>query len=364
MKKILIAFGTRPEVIKLAPVILGLREEFTLTILHTGQHKELVDPMLSLFGIEPDVNLEIMQPGQDLFDLTQKLLPKIKQVLKQESPDYVMVQGDTTTSYLTALAAYYQQIPVLHVEAGLRSHNPYNPFPEEMNRKQISHLSFFHFAPTELNKRNLLDEGISDQQISVTGNTVIDALQLIRDSADYADSKPSILSNVESAQKLIVLTAHRRENHGQPLLDVFNAINEILNDHPEVSVIFPAHPNPEVKKAVQKSGIKNSRFLQTEPFDYLSFLHILDRADIILSDSGGIQEEAASLGKHVLVLRNETERQELIDCGLGELVGTDTSKIIDRVEALLVKKIQANKSSIFGDGNAAINIKNVLKNQL
>ncbi|MEQ8525501.1 UDP-N-acetylglucosamine 2-epimerase (non-hydrolyzing) [Gracilimonas sp.] len=364
MKKILIAFGTRPEVIKLAPVILELKDEFEVTVLHTGQHKELVEPMLSLFGIEPDINLNIMEPNQDLFSLTQSLLPKLKKVIEDTRPDYVMVQGDTTTSYLTALSSFYQKIPVLHVEAGLRSHDPYYPFPEEMNRKQISHLAYFHFAPTDLNKKNLLSEGISKNSIAVTGNTVIDALKQITNTHIFEKSVPEVLTKVSNNQKLLVLTAHRRENHGKPLMQVFEAIKKLLQDHKELCVIFPAHPNPNVTKAVEKAAISSDRFLQIKPLDYLSFLHVLKRADLILSDSGGIQEEASALGKPVLVLRNETERQELIESGLGILAGTNPEVVIKHSEALLNGGEILDASMIYGDGNAAVRIKKAIKDQL
>jgi UDP-N-acetylglucosamine 2-epimerase (non-hydrolysing) len=364
MKKVLIAFGTRPEVIKLAPVVKALKETVELTLLHSGQHKELVDPMLSLFEIEPDINLEIMQPGQDLFELTSRLLPKLKKALSEIEPDFVIVQGDTTTSYLTALASFYQKVPVLHVEAGLRSHNPYYPFPEEMNRKQITHLAHHHFAPTQLNKKNLLHEGIFPNQITVTGNTVIDALNLIQRSPEYDSAKPDIFSKIDPEDKLMVLTAHRRENHGEPLASIFSAVNQLLEMHQNLKLVFPAHPNPEVSKAIKTARINNERFFQTTPFGYLPFLHVLNRADLILSDSGGIQEEASALGKHVLVLRNETERQELIKSGLGTLVGTDSSKIVKKATELLKSTTHQDKSSIFGDGKAAEKIRDVILNQL
>ncbi|MCP9292788.1 non-hydrolyzing UDP-N-acetylglucosamine 2-epimerase [Gracilimonas sediminicola] len=364
MKKILIAFGTRPEVIKLAPVILELRESLNVTVLHTGQHKELVDPMLSLFDIQPDINLDIMKPNQDLFELTQSLLPKLKKVIEEIEPDFVMIQGDTTTSYLTALSSYYQKIPVLHVEAGLRSHNPYYPFPEEMNRRQITHLTHIHFAPTELNKKNLLKEGITEEAISVTGNTVIDALNSITKSKAFDHSAPDILYDVDDNQKLLVLTAHRRENHGKPLVNVFTAVKQLLASNDDLIVIFPAHPNPNVLAAIEQVEIKDERFKRTSPFDYLTFLHVLRRADLILTDSGGIQEEASALGKPVLVLRNETERQELIESGLGKLVGTDQKTIISEANAWLQSDNYPNASSVFGKGNAAAIIKEVIENQL
>lgn len=364
MKKLLIAFGTRPEIIKLAPVILSLKDDFDLKLVHTGQHRELAEPMLSLFGISPDIDLEIMKPNQDLFSLTSALLPKLSSVLGEYQPDHVLVQGDTSTSFLTALAAFYKRIPVSHVEAGLRSHDLYNPFPEEMNRKQISQIARFHFAPTALNKTDLLSEGISEKQIFVTGNTVVDALNLIISSDEFIQATPDILSKIKEDEKLIVLTAHRRENHGAPLVQVFEAIEELLDSRPDIKVIFPIHPNPNVKEALEKSGIHNSRLIQTQAMDYLPFLHVLKRADLILTDSGGIQEEAAVLGKPVLVLRNETERQELIEAGLGELTGTDKSKIVNRTKALLDSGIKHGSSIIFGDGTAAEKIRKILKDQL
>jgi|AntRauTorckE6833_2_1112554.scaffolds.fasta_scaffold00780_8 UDP-N-acetylglucosamine 2-epimerase (non-hydrolysing) len=364
MKKILIAFGTRPEVIKLAPVIKALKGDFELILLHSGQHRDLVEPMFSLFEITPDIDLKIMKPGQDLFSITAELLPKMKTSLEKYKPDYVMVQGDTTTSYLAALSAFYCKIPVLHVEAGLRSHNIYNPFPEEMNRKQISQLAHIHFAPTDLNKQDLLNEGLSENRIHVTGNTVIDALELIKSSETFNDASPKILSKVSSDEKLIVLTAHRRENHGEPLVSIFKAVDQLLQAIPDLKVIFPVHPNPKVKDAIEKTGINSERLIQTSPLEYLPFLHVLGRADLILTDSGGIQEEAAALGKPILVLRNETERHELIEAGLGELVGTDTAKIISRAIEILNSGSKLKPSNIFGDGTAAIKIRNILKDQL
>lgn len=364
MKKILIAFGTRPEVIKLAPVIKELKSHFEIKVLHSGQHKELVEPLLDLFNINPDYNLEVMKHGQDLYELTQNLLPKLKEKLEQAAPDYVMVQGDTTTSYLTALSAFYQKIPVMHVEAGLRSNNPYYPFPEEMNRKQITQLTEFHFAPTSLNKKSLLQEGIPKEKIWVTGNTVIDALNLIRTSKAFLKAEPDVLSKVWPQNKLIVLTAHRRENHGKSMTAIFEAVREVLSNHPESVVLYPTHPNPAIQNAIQEAEINNERFIQSEPLSYLPFLKVLERADLILTDSGGIQEEAAALGKPILVLRNETERQELIDQGLGKLVGANTSVIIEEAKKILKDPQPSVTSSLFGDGTAAQKIKEILQNQL
>jgi UDP-N-acetylglucosamine 2-epimerase (non-hydrolysing) len=364
MKTILIAFGTRPEVIKLAPVIKQLGDGFKVRVMHTGQHQDLVEPLLSIFDIQPDIELNIMQPGQDLFDLTQSLLPKLKVQLQFLKPDIVMVQGDTSTSYLTALAAYYLQIPVVHVEAGLRSHNPYYPFPEEMNRKQISHLARLHFAPTKRNKQNLLNEGIPDKNITITGNTVVDALRFIENTSGFEQIRPNILDQISSSDKLVLLTAHRRENHGQPLQNIFAAVKQLLAQHLGLKVIFPAHPNPNVQAAIEKSNITNSRFLKIAPVDYLPFLHILKRADLILSDSGGIQEEAAALGKPILVLREQTERQELIEAGLGVLVGANVQAILKEANAFLSNTDRITPTSIFGDGNAALKIKEALVGQL
>lgn len=364
MKKILITFGTRPEVIKLAPVIKELKPHFEVEVLHTGQHMDLVDPLLNLFNIKPDHELKIMKAGQDLFELTQNLLPGIKSVLEKSSPDLVMVQGDTTTSFLTALAAFYKQIPVAHVEAGLRSHKPYYPFPEEMNRKQISQLADLHFAPTSLNKQNLLNEGVPGDKISVTGNTVIDALNYIKSSEAFEKTMPDVLTRIGLKDKLIVLTAHRRENHGEPLKSIFEAVREILTDYPDSLIMYPAHPNPAVQLAIQEAGIDHERFVQTESMDYLPFLKILERADLILTDSGGIQEEASALGKPILVLRNETERQELIDQGLGKLVGSDRSLIVKESIDILENPPSPDVSNIFGDGSASQLIRKALQDQL
>ncbi|MTI88006.1 MAG: UDP-N-acetylglucosamine 2-epimerase (non-hydrolyzing) [Balneolaceae bacterium] len=365
-KKILISFGTRPEVIKLAPVIKELKQSsHEIRILHTGQHSELVKPMLDIFELSPDLDMRVMKEGQDLFDLTEALTPKLKKYLKAENPDYIIVQGDTTSSYLTAISAYYLQIPVLHVEAGLRSHQPYDPFPEEMNRKLISQIATAHFAPTPLNRDNLLNEGINSHSIYVTGNTVIDALNLIRSSDAFNDSPLSILSHISEEQDLLLLTTHRRENHGAPMERIFESIRELLTQHDHLEVIFPMHPNPKIEQALSKVKIDHSRFHLLSPLGYLPFLKLIERADIILTDSGGIQEEASALGKPVLVLRNETERQELIDSGLGILTGTDTQKIIAEANTILKGSAdQPPPSSVFGEGNAARKIRDIIENQL
>lgn len=360
MKKVLVAFGTRPEIIKLAPVISALKEKTNVSVLHTGQHMDLAEPMLSLFGIKPEASLGIMKEGQGLFGLTAALTIELENYLSKHRPDYVIVQGDTTTAYLTALSAFYEKIPVLHVEAGLRSYNHYNPFPEEINRRLITQIAHYHFAPTRQNKRNLLREGVSENNIVVTGNTVIDAMQMIVRSPQFLSQKPEILQKLPADHKLILLTAHRRENHGKTLSDILEAVQEIVDAHQNATVIFPAHPNPEVQKAIQVAGIHHPRFLVSPPFTYLHFLHLLNRADLILTDSGGIQEEASALGKPILVLRNETERQELIDSGLGILAGTSKREIIKQGTKLLKSTIKPEAHSLFGDGNAARRIRDFI----
>ncbi|MDR9419017.1 non-hydrolyzing UDP-N-acetylglucosamine 2-epimerase [Gracilimonas sp.] len=364
MKKILISFGTRPEVIKLAPVIKALENEFELTVVHTGQHLELAQSMFELFDIKPDINLDIMKPNQDLFSLTADLLPRLKSILQKVQPDYVMVQGDTTSSYLSALAAFYLNIPVLHVEAGLRSHNMLSPFPEEMNRRQISVISHFHFAPTPQSKANLIAEGVPELSISITGNTVIDALHMIKNSETYAKARPEILAGMNEGQKLGILTAHRRENHGKPLDKILKAANQLIEEFKDLILIFPMHPNPNVKRAIEAAEINSSRFIITEPYSYLPFLHLLSASDLIMTDSGGIQEEAAALGKPVLVLREETERMELIEANIGTLVGHDIPTILKHARSILASETNIDPSDVFGDGKAAQRIKEVLINQL
>lgn len=364
MKKIVIAFGTRPEVIKLAPVIQKVKElEIELKILHTGQHSDLADSMLKVFNIEPDANLNVMKENQNLFELSASILPKAGAYFEEEKPDFVMVQGDTTTAYLCALAAYYHKIPVMHVEAGLRSHNHYFPFPEEANRKLISQIAAFHFAPTLSNQENLLRSGISEENIHITGNTIIDALNHIQKHDSFLQMKPDILSEIPDKTQLIVMTTHRRENHGEPFQHILAAAKELISKHENRYLIFPAHPNPQIQNALKQYEFP-ARFTVTAPFDYLSFLHIIKKADLLLTDSGGIQEEATALGKPVVVLRNETERNELIESGLGKLVGSDKSLIIKESEAFLENPDELNPSQIFGDGNAAARIAKVIEKQL
>ena len=366
MKKILVAFGTRPEIIKLAPVIHQLKAsgKFDVITLHTGQHDELAKTMLDIFNIDPDYDLKSMTSSSDLFELSQFLLPKLKQLFVAEEPDAVIVQGDTTSAYLSALSAFYLNIPVVHVEAGLRSFDNTNPFPEEMNRKQISTLASLHFAPTALAKLNLLNEGIDDSRVYETGNTVIDALYQIKDTKQFSASKPAILDEVNANQTLILVTVHRRENLGKPLQGILDALIQILNSDESRMILFPAHPNPKLQTVLHSDQYRHERLQIIEPLDYLSFHHILERSNLILTDSGGIQEEAAALDKKMLVLRKTTERQELIKSGFTKLVGSDTKKIVSETESILRSAKKVKCLNPYGDGSAAKKIVEILISQL
>lgn len=364
MNKILIVFGTRPEIIKLAPLIHELKSVTDLTLLHTGQHRDLAEPLFKLFDIQPDIDLDIMGNGQDLFDLTSKLLPLLKSSMIKTKPDYVIVQGDTTSSYLSALSAFYLQIPVLHVEAGLRSHSIHEPFPEELNRRQITGIASFHFAATELNKQNLLDEGIDESRILVTGNTVVDALKFVLNNKHGVKDSLKSLEELSKENITALLTVHRRENHGKPLKSILDAVELLLKQIPNLNIIMPVHPNPKVQKAVKNQGIEISRFKPIAPVSYDQFINLIQCTDFILTDSGGLQEEGAALGKKVFVLRNTTERQELIESGLGELLGTDTKLIVDRVTSFLSSENVIKAQQIYGDGKASVRIRDVILNQL
>ncbi len=361
MKKILVAFGTRPEIIKLAPVIHSLSESgFDVVTLHTGQHDELATEMLQLFKIVPSYNLQAMRPNQDLFELTTFLLPKLKETYLTEQPDAVIVQGDTTSSYLSALAAFYLKIPIYHVEAGLRSHDLMNPFPEEMNRKQISTIANTHFAPTQLAKKNLIREGYAPESIWVTGNTVVDALHEILDSEAYKAHKPLVFN----ADKVILVTSHRRENRGKPLANIMNALVEILSLKENLTIVFPAHPSPAVQEIVNSEKFRHPRLRILKPLGYIDFLSLMHSVDLILTDSGGIQEEAAALGKSLIVLRETTERQELVNTGFTKLVGSDTKLIVSETLKLLEVSSKTKPINVYGDGSAANKISAILNNQL
>ncbi|MEA4852205.1 MAG: UDP-N-acetylglucosamine 2-epimerase (non-hydrolyzing) [Paludibacter sp.] len=379
MKKIMLVFGTRPEAIKMAPLVKEFQkypELFETIVCVTGQHREMLDQVLNLFEIEPDFDLNIMKQGQDLYDVTARVLIGMRDILNQSNPDVVLVHGDTTTSTTTALAAFYKQIPVGHVEAGLRTHNIYSPWPEEMNRLITSRIAAFNFAPTQLSKQNLLDEGVAESKIVITGNTVIDALYMVVDKIkdDSEMSEKLALSLLKSgydigrlnnSRKLVLITGHRRENFGDGFLSICSAIKFLTEKYPEVDFVYPMHLNPNVRKPIREvfgneSEISNMFFI--EPLEYLPFVFLMEKSDIVLTDSGGIQEEAPGLGKPVLVMRDNTERPEALEAGTVRLVGTDFDKIVSEVSALLDDQSYYEKMSKaqnpYGDGKAAQRIVN------
>ncbi|OPG69300.1 UDP-N-acetylglucosamine 2-epimerase (non-hydrolyzing) [Pseudomonas ogarae] len=360
--KTLCVFGTRPEAIKMAPLALALAadERFEAKVCVTGQHREMLDQVLGLFAIEPDFDLNIMKPGQDLTDVTTSILQGMKTVFAEFKPDIVLVHGDTATTFAASLAAYYQQIPVAHVEAGLRTGNIYSPWPEEANRKLTGALANLHFAPTETSRANLLREGITPEKIIVTGNTVIDALLDVIKRLDN-DEELNIIASAPSAfldpaRKLILVTGHRRESFGDGFERICQALMEVAQQHPDVDIVYPVHLNPNVREPVNRllSGISNVHLI--EPLDYLPFASLMSRAHIILTDSGGIQEEAPSLGKPVLVMRDTTERPEAVDAGTVRLVGTDTRNIVSELDRLLTDQDAYRAMSYahnpYGDGHA------------
>ncbi|NQU83428.1 MAG: UDP-N-acetylglucosamine 2-epimerase (non-hydrolyzing), partial [Parcubacteria group bacterium] len=356
MKKILFVFGTRPEAIKLAPVILEVKkhQKIVLTkVLITAQHREMMDEVLEVFKIKPDFDLNIMLPNQTLSEVTSRILTGVEDILKRERPNLVFVQGDTTTVLATALACYYQRITLVHVEAGLRSFDKFQPFPEEINRRLVSHIADFNFAPTEEAAENLLNEGIERKKILVTGNTVIDALFMaIKKKGSFSEE----LDKVDFNKRLILLTAHRRENFGLPLENICQAVKEISKLGEDLEIVYPVHLNPNVQETVRKilRNIPNVKLLK--PLDYLSFCHLMKKSYLILTDSGGIQEEASSLNKPILVLRNVTERPEVIKTGAAILVGTDQKKIVRETKSLLEDEQKYRRmgtvSNPFGDGKA------------
>lgn len=371
--KVLSVFGTRPEAIKMAPVIQEL-ERFSAAIKSvvcvTAQHRQMLDQVLELFAIRPDYDLDIMQPGQDLFDITGNVLSGLKAVLKKERPNVVLVHGDTTTTMVASLAAYYCRIRVGHIEAGLRTFDKFAPFPEEMNRKIASTLADVHFAPTALARKNLLAEGIGSWSVVVTGNTVIDALLGIVKKLEMEDALRSSFARrfsfLDPHKKLILVTGHRRENFGEGFENICGALTEIAEKHPDVEILYPVHLNPRVQEPVKRilgaGRIHNIHLI--EPVDYLPFVYLMSRSYLILTDSGGIQEEAPSLGKPVLVMRNTTERPEALAAGTVKLVGTDQRVIVEETDILLTDKIEYEKMSgahnPYGDGNAAAQIVSTL----
>ncbi len=361
MKKILVVFGTRPEAIKMAPLVHALQartSEFATEICVTGQHRHMLDQVLAFFGIVPDYDLDVMKRHPDLFRLTSDVLLAMKSVLEASLPDYVLVHGDTTTSTAVALAAFYKQIPVGHVEAGLRTHNPYAPFPEEINRQLTSRLAHSHFAPTSRAKANLLREGVPDSQILVTGNTVIDALYWAKERLlNYEDKEIKELKRaIDPNKRVLLVTAHRRENHGAGLLAICDALGQLAS-RDDLQIVFPLHLNPQVKEPVEKQlgGLPNIHLL--EPLGYPAFTWLLMQSHLVITDSGGIQEEAPGLGKPVLVMRDVSERPEAIEAGMVRLVGAHSERIVSATTALLddVSQYEAMRhgENPYGDGQSA-----------
>lgn len=383
MKKVMLVFGTRPEAIKMAPLVKEFEKypnDFQTLVCVTGQHREMLDQVLNLFEIKPHYDLNIMKQGQDLYDVTARVLVGMRDVLKEAQPDVVLVHGDTTTSTAAALAAFYQQIPVGHVEAGLRTHNIYSPWPEEMNRLITGRIATYHFSPTQLSRQNLLKENVSDDSIIVTGNSVIDALYWVVDKIKNDETLSNELKDILSkagydvnrlsnGRKLVLITGHRRENFGDGFISMCTAIKDLTNKYPDVDFVYPMHLNPNVRKPIHEvfgedlSNLGNMFFI--EPLEYLSFVYLMEKSTIVLTDSGGIQEEAPGLGKPVLVMRDTTERPEALDAGTVKLVGTNYDKIVSEVSALLEDEIYYERMSKavnpYGDGLACGRIVEKLK---
>lgn len=374
MKRVMLVFGTRPEAIKMAPLVQEFRkhpDQYETLVCVTGQHREMLDQVLNIFGIVPNYDLNIMKPGQDLYDVTARILSGMRDILTRTRPDVVLVHGDTTTSMAVALAAFYQQIPVGHVEAGLRTHNIYSPWPEEMNRQITGRIATYHFSPTPLSRENLLREGIDKSRILVTGNTVIDALYAVVNK--MKDDVPLQLSLekelkaagydtgrlvTEEGRRLVLITGHRRENFGDGFLHICRAIKMLSEKYPDVDFVYPMHLNPNVRKPIKEIFGENcqSNLFFIEPLEYLSFVYLMEKSHIVLTDSGGIQEEAPGLGKPVLVMRDTTERPEALEAGTVKLVGTDYDKIVSEVSSLLDDAQYYEKMSQavnpYGDGKA------------
>lgn len=383
MKKILFVFGTRPEAIKMALLIKESQkypEEFQALVCVTGQHREMLDQVLRIFEIIPDYDLNVMKQGQDLYDVTACVLTGMRNVLNESKPDIVLVHGDTTTSTAAALAAYYQQIPVGHVEAGLRTHNIYSPWPEEVNRQITGRIATYNFSPTVLSKQNLLAEGVKESSITITGNTVIDALYMVVEKIEKSKELDKELelvlrgvgydvNRLQKGKRLVLITGHRRENFGDGFISICKAINTLALKYPEIDFVYPMHLNPNVRTPIHEvfgddlSGSGNMFFI--EPLEYLSFVYLMKKSTIVLTDSGGVQEEAPGLGKPVLVMRDTTERPEALEAGTVKLVGTDYNKIIDEVSSLLDNQKYYDKMSKavnpYGDGMACSRIINTLR---
>ena len=370
----MLVFGTRPEAIKMAPLVKEFQkhpDKFETVVCVTGQHRQMLDQVLEIFDIKPDYDLNIMKQGQDLYDVTARVLTGMRDVLKDVQPDVVLVHGDTTTSTAAALASFYQQIPVGHVEAGLRTHNIYSPWPEEMNRQITGRIAEYDFAPTPLSRANLIAEGVNEKKITVTGNTVIDALYWVVDKIKNTPALDDELktelakagydtSRLDNGKKLVLITGHRRENFGDGFISMCKAIKALTEKYPDVDFVYPMHLNPNVRKPIHEvfgenlEGLGNMFFI--EPLEYLSFVYLMEKSNIVLTDSGGIQEEAPGLGKPVLVMRDTTERPEALEAGTVKLVGTDYDMIVNEVSALLDDKAHYDKMSKavnpYGDGKA------------
>ena len=388
MKKIMLVFGTRPEAIKIAPLVIALKKEkavFETFVCVTGQHREMLDQVLHIFDIKPDFDLNIMQQGQDLYDITCRVLTGMRDILKTVQPDIVLVHGDTTTSSAAALAAFYQQIPVGHVEAGLRTYNIYSPWPEEMNRQLTGRIATYHFAPTPLSRENLLKENVEQRHIIVTGNTVIDALHIIvnrlKNDKVLAAKQEEVLrqagydvnrlkESVNSKhRRLVLITGHRRENFGEGFIHICTAIKDLAKKYPDVDFVYPMHLNPNVRKPIHEvfgkdlTGLGNMFFI--EPLNYIEFIYLMEKSVIVLTDSGGIQEEAPGLGIPVLVMRDTTERPEAVTAGTVELVGTDYEKIVNGVSTLLddakAYEKMSKATNPYGDGKASQRILDYIK---
>jgi len=371
MVKILAVFGTRPESIKMAPVVHALRKKVDVKVCVTAQHRQMLDQVLELFDITPDYDLDIMKPGQDLFDVTSKVLLGIKEILQFVNPDIVLVHGDTTTSMAVAMAAFYLRIPLGHVESGLRTYDINSPFPEEFNRQLTSKITELHFAPTETARQNLLDERVADSQIFVTGNTVIDALLSMVEKARAVSFSDSILEDApflkqakSNIPRIVLVTGHRRENFGQGFEEICHALYDIASKNPDIKIIYPVHLNPNVREPVNRILSNMDNVHLVEPMEYLTFIKLMDLSYLILTDSGGIQEEAPSLGKPVLVMRDATERPEAVEAGTVKLVGTNKKEIVTMVNQLLENKELYTKMSRahnpYGDGNASHTICDIL----
>ena len=383
MKKIMLVFGTRPEAIKMAPLVKEFQkypELYDTIVCVTGQHRQMLDQVLELFDIKPDYDLNIMKQGQDLYDVTSRVLTGMRDVFNEVKPHLVLVHGDTTTSTAVALAAFYQQIPVGHIEAGLRTHNIYSPWPEEMNRQITSRIATYHFSPTSLSKNNLLSEGVDENRIIVTGNTVIDALYTVVDKIKnnpMLDNELELvlknagydINRINQGRRLVLITGHRRENFGDGFINMCTAIKDLTKRYQNVDFVYPMHLNPNVRNSIHEvfgenlSTLENMFFI--EPLEYFSFVYLMEKASIVLTDSGGIQEEAPGLGKPVLVMRDTTERPEALEAGTVRLVGTNYDNITKEVMKLLEDQAYSNKMSFavnpYGDGKACQRIHNFIK---